>query len=510
MRLFKFLLVFHLVFGVKCHRLLVLFTLPTRSHDILGTALVKGLAEHGFDVTYVGLFEDKTPPTSYRKIVLTGFLEEYQRILAGKFTVVQMEQKSPFQHILMMNEVGNALTDSVLKHPNIQKLVQSNEHFDAVIMEQGLNDGLKILASHFRAPLVIFSSLGPNPWINNIVGNPEPPSYIPNIFLDFPPEMNFFQRIYNFVFAAYSKFNLDYVFYPEQSRIVKKYFLDAPAFDEVLYNVSLVLLNSHESVTQPVPLVPNMINIGGYHVRPPNELPKDLKEFMDNATEGVIYFSLGSHVDPSLLPDSTLQAISRVLGSRQEKILWKWPLDTLPDQSKNVRISKWFPQQDILAHPNLKLFITHCGLLSTTETVYHGVPILALPAVGDQKLNAAHAESLGLGRKLFPSEITEESFKDALNDVLDNPKYRDNIKYRSSVLHDRPVSPIQLAAYWVGYVIKQKGAPHLRVAGARMPFYKYLMLDVIAVIIFAMCSVSYAFSKIVGKILRPKNKLKKS
>ncbi|XP_060528146.1 UDP-glycosyltransferase UGT5-like [Cylas formicarius] len=478
------------------------------SHNILGTALAKGLVEYGFDVTYVGIFEDTIPSTGYRKILLTGIADEYQRILAGKFNMVDMEQKSPFQHIPLMNEVGNALTESVLKHPNMQNILHSNEHFEAVIISQGLNDGLKILATHFEAPLVIFSSLGPNPWINNVVGNPEPPSYVPNVYLRYSPEMNFFQRFYNFVFGIYRKYDLDYVFYPQQGRIVKKYFPEAPDFDEVLYNVSLVLLNSHESVTQSVPLVPNMINIGGYHLRPPNSLPEGLKEFMDNATEGVIYFSLGSYVDPSFIPDSTWGTILGVLSSRKEKVLLKWPYDFLADQPHNVNISKWFPQQDILAHPNLKLFITHCGLLSLTEAVYHSVPILAIPAIADQKLNAAHAEFFGFGRKIFLSEMTEENFQNALNDVLHNPKYRDNIKYRSSVLHDRPVTPIQLAAYWVGYVIKHKGAPHLRVAGARMPFYKYLMLDVIAAIVSAVFIALFLIRTIFGRIMKPNAKYK--
>lgn len=44
-----------------------------------------------------------------------------------------------------------------------------------------------------------------------------------------------------------------------------------------------------------------------------------------------------------------------------------------------------------LAHPNTKLFITHGGLLSTTETTYHGVLILAVPVFADQEMNAARA-----------------------------------------------------------------------------------------------------------------------
>ncbi|KAG5670631.1 hypothetical protein PVAND_000879 [Polypedilum vanderplanki] len=53
----------------------------------------------------------------------------------------------------------------------------------------------------------------------------------------------------------------------------------------------------------------------------------------------------------------------------------------------NVMISSWLPQRDILAHPNVKAYICHGGLLGTTEAVYEGVPVLGIPIFGDQKTN---------------------------------------------------------------------------------------------------------------------------
>lgn len=52
-------------------------------------------------------------------------------------------------------------------------------------------------------------------------------------------------------------------------------------------------------------------------------------------------------------------------------------------------IRKWFPQSDILAHPNTKLFISHCGLGGVNEAKFHGVPILGMPVFGDQPRNLA-------------------------------------------------------------------------------------------------------------------------
>ncbi len=62
----------------------------------------------------------------------------------------------------------------------------------------------------------------------------------------------------------------------------------------------------------------------------------------------------------------------------KQRVVWKWETETMGDIKipKNVKLSKWLPQQDVLAHPNTKLFMSHGGLLSIQETLYHGVPVL--------------------------------------------------------------------------------------------------------------------------------------
>lgn len=41
------------------------------------------------------------------------------------------------------------------------------------------------------------------------------------------------------------------------------------------------------------PNVPAVIDVGGLHIRPPKPLPLDLQQFLDEASDGVIYFSFG-------------------------------------------------------------------------------------------------------------------------------------------------------------------------------------------------------------------------
>lgn len=74
------------------------------------------------------------------------------------------------------------------------------------------------------------------------------------------------------------------------------------------------------------------------------------------------------------------------------------------------------------AHQNVKLFISHGGLLSYTEAVHFGVPMITIPIFGDQSHNAEVIEEKGNGFILEFENITEVSLKWALDEAIGNPR----------------------------------------------------------------------------------------
>nr|XP_027118753.1 UDP-glycosyltransferase 13-like [Coffea arabica] len=66
-------------------------------------------------------------------------------------------------------------------------------------------------------------------------------------------------------------------------------------------------------------------------------------------------------------------------------------------KKKGLVCKGWVEQEQVSAHPVIGGFVSHCGWNSVTEAARFGVPILAWPLNGDQKLNAEVTEKAGLG-----------------------------------------------------------------------------------------------------------------
>jgi UDP:flavonoid glycosyltransferase YjiC (YdhE family) len=77
---------------------------------------------------------------------------------------------------------------------------------------------------------------------------------------------------------------------------------------------------------------------------------------------------------------------------------------------------------DVTAHPNIRMFITHCGKMSTMEATYRGVPIVGVPLFLDQNINIKKLVSKGVGVELDYSSVTKETVLNALREVLNNDR----------------------------------------------------------------------------------------
>ena len=237
----------------------------------------------------------------------------------------------------------------------------------------------------------------------------------------------------------------------------------------------------HNTVTHyPHPLMPNTIDIGDLMMREGGVLTPEYSAVL-NTTNSVVLMSLGSSL--KYLPPHWEEKFCRAFSEINPNItvIWKYSRKPQCELPVNVIIKAWFPQNDLLAHPNVKLFITHSGWNSYTEGAFHATPMILLPFLYDQPYNAVAAERKGLGIRLKTASFKPRELVDAIHNVLGNASYADNAKLMSKMLRKREVSAKEKINNWIDFVITF-GGESLRSSGFDMSLVQFLMLDVLAAI----------------------------
>ncbi|XP_055837485.1 UDP-glucosyltransferase 2-like [Episyrphus balteatus] len=507
----SFLVIASLTVACDGARILGFFPTTSKSHLIIHSAVAKAIAEQGHDVTVVSTHKSiqKNPPFRYIQLDIDGFS-------ASKLSEMVVNPPPFYKKMHVMLTTFNGYANSSLNHPEVKKLM-AEESFDLVILGYFFNDFLLGLGAHFKCPVVLSFMINTVPAVNGYVGNPNEVSYVPSTLAGGKQPMGFFQRVINFLFVNVGErllvSNLHYWYQEDLYREnfpADKY----PSFDEIKKNVSLVLANSHFSQGTIRPDVPALVEIGGIQIKEkPDPLPEDIKSIMDNATEhGVVYFSLGSNVQGSTLDPVKLQALFNVLSQLPQTVLWKWGDSVLPGESPNIVYKNWLPQDDILPHPNVKLFITHGGGGSVVESSFHGVPMVGIPIFGDQSSNMEGVVKQRFGLSIDYSDLTEEGLRKAVNEVMSNKMYRDNVQRFSKLYKDRPMTSRQTAVFWLEYVLRHHGAPHMQSPAVHMNFFQLASLDVIGFLLACFYVVyrviKYIFLLVKSKVWKAKTKSK--
>ncbi|XP_046684815.1 UDP-glycosyltransferase UGT5-like isoform X2 [Homalodisca vitripennis] len=480
-------------------RILAMVPYPGKSHYVFVSAILKALHRGGHHIVEYSPFPPSKPLANYTHVeVHTEFEKKSQNWTFDQFAQILKKSDSmwpnPFEFMDVWHNM-KAICEETFQHESVKKLINSNEHFDLVIIESSFGqESLLVFGNRFGAPTVTMQGFSGIPALNTDAGNALSIATIPEMTLVATDNMTFVQRLLNLL--SITCFLLLYYNYqlPIQDKILQEYYIqDAPSIGELVGNVSLYLINSHPAVEYPRPYTPNIIPIAGITISPDRTpLPKDLKQFMDDAKEGVVYFSLGTVVPVHVLPEKLLQAFVSAFKKLPQKVVWKINLDSIQNLSKNVMLTKWVPQPGVLAHPNCVLFMTHGGAFSQQEAIHAAVPTVGIAFFGDQPANVKFAEHSGIGVSLAFDKISEETISTAINKVLKNPKYKENAQRLSRIFKDRPMSPADSTVFWVEYVLRHRGAHHLRSAATQLSWYQLALLDILAVfmaVIVILCFV---------------------
>ncbi|XP_055846154.1 UDP-glycosyltransferase UGT5-like [Episyrphus balteatus] len=467
-----------LIVASESARVLGFFPTPSKSHLIIHSAVASALAERGHDVTVVSTHKSvqENPPYRYIQLNVPGFSH-------NEFSKSMAKPLPWYQKMNSNMQIWNNYANISLNQPEMQELM-ANESFDMVILGYFYNQFLLGVGAHFKCPIVMSFMIRPNPSLSELVGNPDEAAYVPSILIQTDQPLGFFDRVRNFIsINLLEKFLLKRLLMSYQSELYNKNFPadKYPPFEDMLKNVSLVLTNHHFSQGLVRPYVPALVEIGGIQIKnEPDPLPEDIKSILDNSSEhGVVFFSLGTTIEGNTLEPAKLQAIFNALSKLKETILWKWSDSKLPGKSPNIVYKSWVPQNDVLAHQNVKLFITHGGQGSVVESSFHGVPMVGIPIYADQKSNMESVTKQGFGLLVDFHTLQEEELSRTINEVLSDKKYTEKVQKFARVYKDRPMTAKETAVFWMEYVLRHHGAIHMQSPAVHMNFFQLKSLDVI-------------------------------
>uniref|UniRef100_A0A3B3USM5 UDP-glucuronosyltransferase n=1 Tax=Poecilia latipinna TaxID=48699 RepID=A0A3B3USM5_9TELE len=397
------------------------------------------------------------------------YLQEHMRI-----NLTPSEEKS---HLVWCNA-----TIQIFQNPILVKNLKESQ-YDLVLADPAMGPGL-VLAKYLELPLVLNVR-----WITSGEGHfilaPSPLSYIPVPGSGLTDKMDFIQRVKNFFFYSIIKFQEKFLVGPIYDNLCNKYIEGGCDIVSLLQGADIWLFRSDFVFEFPRPTMPNVVYIGGFQCKPAQPLPADLEEFVQSAGEhGVIIMTLGTFVNA--LPKEVADEIASVFAKMPQKVIWRHKGDHPSTLGNNTLIVDWMPQKDLLGHPQIKVFVAHGGTNGVQEAIYYGVPVLGIPLFFDQYDNLLRLQERGAAKIIQLADVNGHTFEKTIKELLHKVSYRENMQRLSSLHRDQPTPPMDQATFWVEYVMRHKGAPHLRTEAYGMPWYSYYCFDVLIFLVTAV------------------------
>ncbi|XP_073898173.1 UDP-glucuronosyltransferase 2B31-like [Castor canadensis] len=389
------------------------------------------------------------------------------------------------------NAVQILCRDIVFNKELIAKLQESG--FDVLLADPIVPCG-ELLAELLNIPFVYTLRFLPGYTHEKYSGGlPVPPSYVPIVMSELTERMTFMERVKNMLYVLY--FDHWFQTFDEKWNQLYSDVLGRPTtLFEIMGKADIWLIRTYWDLEFPRPLLPNFVFVGGLQCKPAKPLPKEIEDFVQSSGEnGVVVFSLGSMV--SNMTEERANVIASAFAQIPQKVVWKYAGKKPDTLGSNTLLLKWIPQNDLLGHPKMKAFITHGGTNGIYEAIYHGIPMVGIPLFGDQPDNIAHMKAKGAAVKVDFTTMSSTDLLSALKTVIDDPSYKENIMRLSRIHHDQPVKPLDQAVFWIEFVMRHKGAKHLRPAVHDLSWIQYHSLDVIGFLLACVATVIFIITK---------------
>lgn len=476
------------------------------SHWVNMKVLVEELHSRGHSVTVIraadSWYISETAP-HYEAItvdVKAGGDEDFYRLFVSEVIRIKRSNGSAWTRFALDMELKDKFFElhrkvcemivHIFESKDLMKVLQEAK-YDAVLTDP-VNGGGIFLAHYLGLPIVFNARWTVHGEAHFAVA-PSPLSYVPLPPSELTDQMTFFERVKNMIFYHMRMHLYKQVVAPHYSPLSKRYFGPDVNYFSLFQAADLWLMRVDFVFEFPRPTMPNVVYMGGFQCKPARPLPELLEEFVQSSGEhGVIFMSLGTLIGE--LPHDLAEEIAAGFANLPQKVIWRYKGAKPISLGNNTLMVDWIPQNDLLGHPKTKLFVSHGGTNGIYEAIYHGVPIVGIPFVFDQADNLSRLRAKGVAKILDVSDLNQNIFQKTMQEVLNEPSYRMNMQRLSRLHRDQQMRPLDRAIFWIEFVIRHKGASHLRTESYRLPWYTYYSVDVISFLFVISFTVLFVFT----------------
>ncbi|XP_037385169.1 UDP-glucuronosyltransferase 2A1 isoform X5 [Talpa occidentalis] len=344
--------------------------------------------------------------------------------------------------------VSREICDGVLQNSQLMEKLKKSK-FEVLVSDPVFPCG-DIVALKLGIPFIYSLRFSPASTVEKHCGKvPYPPSYVPAILSELTDQMSFTDRIRNFI-SYHLQDHMFNTLWKSWDSYYSKALGRPTTLCETMGKAEIWLMRTYWDFEFPRPYLPNFEFVGGLHCKPAKPLPK---------------------------------------------ILWRYKGKKPATLGANTRLYDWIPQNDLLGHPKAKAFITHGGTNGIYEAIYHGVPMVGVPMFADQPDNIAHMKAKGAAVEVNINTMTSADLLNALSTVINVPSYKENAMRLSRIQHDQPMKPLDRAVFWIEFVMRNKGAKHLRPASHNLNWVQYHSLDVIGFLLACVATAIFLVTK---------------
>lgn len=206
-----FSLLINVLFGLtvlnKCSdsaKILAIFPVPFKMHQLVYRPLIEQLAYKGHDITLL-----TTDPIDLHVSGNSSLAERIDQIdlsfvydlpILSDLERINMNERDMLKNVF---DVMRKISQAELQHPSVHELIQSDAKFDIVMVEWSGVSLMNAFAYHFNAPLVGIANGGAYINAHEALGNPNHPIGYPSIFMPFTEDLSLLQRISSVFFTIW-------------------------------------------------------------------------------------------------------------------------------------------------------------------------------------------------------------------------------------------------------------------------------------------------------------------